>query len=91
MEANLRLLDTLLQLRVLDKDLNTPPPTPVDGGRYIVGLVPLDAWAGHTGEIALWSGSAWVFYVPRPGFLCYVEDEELYYKRAGAAWAATGI
>ena len=91
MEANLRLLDSLLQLRVLDKDLNTPPGTPADGDRYIVGLVPLDTWTGHTGEIALWNGTAWIFYVPKPGFLAYVEDEDLYYKRTAGGWVATAI
>jgi len=34
----LRLLDGLVQLAVLDRDLTTPPGRPADGDRYIVGI-----------------------------------------------------
>ena len=33
----LRLLDGLVQLSVLDRDLTAPPGSPADGDRYIVG------------------------------------------------------
>ena len=35
----LRLLDGLVQLSVLDRDLTAPPGSPADGDRYIVCLL----------------------------------------------------
>jgi hypothetical protein len=40
----LRLLDGLVQLSVLDRDLTAPPGSPADGDRYIVG-------SGATGDM----------------------------------------
>ena len=43
----LRLLDGLVQLSVLDRDLTAPPGSPADGDRYIGGLGAATAtWAG---------------------------------------------
>ena len=36
----LRLLDGLVQLAVLDRDLTAPPGAPADGDRYIVASAP---------------------------------------------------
>ena len=36
----LALLDALVQCAVLDKDLATPPASPAEGARYIVGALP---------------------------------------------------
>jgi hypothetical protein len=68
---------------VKDKDLLTPPASPATGDRYVIGQ-PSDtatgAWAGHAGEIAEWSGSAWVFEAqPDKGTYTYVEDESSAY------------
>ena len=43
----LRILDGLVQLSVLDRDLTAPPGSPADGDRYIVG-------SGATGDRAGW-------------------------------------
>ena len=45
----LRLLDGLVQLSVLDRDLTAPPGSPTDGDRYIVGS---GATAARTRAIA---------------------------------------
>ena len=42
----LRLLDGLVQLSVLDRDLTTPPGSPADGDRYIVASGGTGSWAG---------------------------------------------
>ena len=39
----LRLLDAMVQLSVLDRDLTSPPASPADGDRHIVGRWRLDA------------------------------------------------
>jgi len=47
-------LDTLTQLAVLDRDLNTPPGSPDVNMRYIVGPTPTGAWSGKAGQVTAW-------------------------------------
>ena len=42
----LRLLDAVVQLSVLDRDLTAPPASPADGDRYIVAPAATCLWAG---------------------------------------------
>lgn len=90
MDANLAKLDAIVQLSVKDKDLNGPPGSPTTGDRYLVGLSPTGAWTSHTREITVWDGAAWIFYPGKKGWLCYVEDENLYYKYT-TSWVTSGI
>lgn len=73
--ANLRRLDTLVNLSV-KQILATPPASPADGDRYIIGPAPSGAWAGHASKVAAWNAalSAWDTYTPKPGWRAYVED-----------------
>jgi hypothetical protein len=73
---------------VKDKDLNTPPASPVAGDRYIVGSAPTGAWASNAKDIAQWSGSAWLFDVKSEGMACFVDDEDLLYIYNGTNWIA---
>ena len=82
----LRVLDAVVQLRVLDKDLATPPGSPADGDRYIVAASPTGAWTGHAGSIAAWQDGAWAFHAPREGWLAWVADEDRLYAHSGTAW-----
>ena len=82
----LRVLDALVQLAVLDKDLATPPGSPAAGARYIVGAAPTGAWSGHAAHIAAYQDSAWAFYVPLEGWLAWVADENVLYAFDGASW-----
>lgn len=86
MDYNLKAMDTLGQIRVVDKDLSAPPGSPTTGQVYIVGASPTGAWAGQANALARWSGSAWVFYTPRSGWLAYVIDETEFYHYTGSAW-----
>ena len=56
----LRMLDTLVQLAVLDRDLNAPPGSPAEGQRWIVKASPspTGAWAGHGNQVAAWQDGA---------------------------------
>lgn len=89
MDANLLRIGRFgLHLSVKDRDLATPPGTPAAGDTYIVAAAPTGAWVGHATEVAVWDGSAWVFGVPRTGWLAHIEDEQkLSVFRAGA-WSA---
>lgn len=75
---------------VKDQHLATPPSSPVAGDRYIVAASPTGAWAGKTGQIAEWSGSAWTFVVPKVGTTAIVDDEAKQYTYNGTAWVRTG-
>ncbi len=55
----LKLLDGLVQLSVLDRDLTTPPDSPTDGDRYIVG-----AGAEDEAVLQVYDGSGWVGTTP---------------------------
>jgi hypothetical protein len=86
----LRLLDTLVQLAVVDRDLNAPPSSPADGERWIVKASPspTGAWAGHGNHVAAWQDGAWSFSVPKAGWLAYVADEGAMVAWGGTAWGA---
>jgi hypothetical protein len=86
----LRLIDTLLQLAVLDRDLSAPPGSPNDGERWIVASSPTGAWAGHTDDIAAWQDGAWQFSTPKKGWIAYIQDENVRVAWDGAEWANIG-
>lgn len=52
--------------------LNTPPVSPANPSRYLVGISPTGAFAGHANEIADWDGAAWVFTSPIPNQAIWV-------------------
>jgi hypothetical protein len=83
----LRVLDALVQLAVLDRDLTLPPEEPAEGARWIVAAGASDAWSGHDGEVAAWQDGGWSFYAPQTGWLCYVVDEGALVAWSGTAWA----
>lgn len=64
----LRMLDAIVHLRVEDRDRNSPPPSPVEGQRHLLGVAPTGAFAGHAGAIAAFQDGAWSFYQPREGW-----------------------
>ncbi len=65
----IRALDAIVQISVLDRDLATPPSTPLDGDRYIVGASASGDWAGHDLSVAAFQDNAWMFYPPQTGWL----------------------
>jgi hypothetical protein len=84
----LRILDTIVQLSVLDRDLNAPPASPSEGQRWIVKAspVPTGAWTSHGNQIAAWQDSAWFFSSPKTGWIAYVVDEGALLAWNGTAW-----
>lgn len=82
-----RCLEGFSALTVIeDRDLATPPGSPVDGARYLVASSPTGAWTGHTGDIAHRVGTSWVFYEVFEGLHAWVKDENLLIMYDGAAW-----
>jgi hypothetical protein len=82
----LRLLDGLVQMAVVDRDLSAPPETPEDGARYIVAAGGSGAWAGWDGAVAMWSDGVWYRLQPRTGWICWVGDESTALAWSGTAW-----
>ena len=84
----LRILDSIVQLAVLDRDLNAPPPSPSEGERWIVTASPAPTgdWTGHGDEVAAWQDGGWQFSTPKVGWIAYVVDEGALVTWNGTAW-----
>ncbi|WP_313138195.1 DUF2793 domain-containing protein [Paracoccus jeotgali] len=82
----LRLLDGIVQLSVLDRDLTVPPGSPAEGDRYIPASGAAGAWAGWDDSIAYWIDGAWMKILPAPGWLAWVVDEAQAIVWTGSAW-----
>ena len=86
----LRLLDAMVQLSVLDRDLTAPPASPADGDRYIVATGATDLWAGWDLNVAFWVDGVWMRLVPRPGWLAWIADEATFVVWNGTTWDPVG-
>lgn len=82
----LRILDTLVQLAVLDRDLTAPPGSPTEGQRWIVKTGATSAWSGHANAIAAWQDGIWQFSAPKTGWVAFVVDEAALVVWNGSAW-----
>ena len=81
-------LGAVVGLSVKDRDLATPPASPVDGDRYIIPAGATGVWVGKTNQIAVRVASAWEYYVPKVGWLCFIEDEAVLSAYKVAGWSA---
>ena len=86
----LRLLDAMVQLAVLDRDLTTPPVSPADGDRYLVASGATGLWAGWDLNVAFWVDGVWMRLVPRPGWLAWIAAEQAFVVWNGSAWDLVG-
>lgn len=84
--AALRVLDAVVMLSVLDRDLDAPPVSPAEGDRYLVASPATGGWSGQTGKIAAWQDGAWTFYEARKGWTAWVADEGVLLVFDGAGW-----
>ncbi len=83
-------LQGLLWQEPVINELDTPPETPSEGHRYLVGQTPADSWIGHEGEIATFTDSAWAFETPvtRWSILVLHDNRQLCYYETG--WVLIG-
>lgn len=84
----LTLLDTAVQLAVLDATLTAPPASPAAGDRHIVAASATGAWAGKDGNIATWVDGAWTFVTPEAGWLAFDVATATLLAFVSGAWAA---
>lgn len=88
MDADLLLIGRVgFHLSVKDRSLTTPPGSPAAGETYIPAATATGAWAGNENNIAVWSGTAWVFYVARTGYQAFIENEEVIATFKSSAWS----
>jgi hypothetical protein len=85
--AAIRILDALAGAVVQDRDLATPPGSPVEGALYIVAAGGAGDWSGESGNFAHYYNGSWWFYPPTAGFLIYLVDEDTPLRYDGADWA----
>lgn len=79
-----RRIEAAVNLVVTSRDLNTPPVSPSDGDRYIVGSDPIGDWFGRDNQVAYFS-AGWLFLEPIPGWIAYVASEGSYYQYDGGS------
>ncbi|WP_157747737.1 DUF2793 domain-containing protein [Cohaesibacter sp. ES.047] len=82
----LRILDAVVQLSVIDRNLTTPPADPSEGVRYIVASGANGAWAGWEKSIAAFLDGGWTRLVPNVGWFAWVEDESAICVFNGTDW-----
>lgn len=80
-------VDALAQLSVLDRTRDTPPATPAEGDRHIIGPLPTGPWAGMAGQIAVRQDGGWMFHLPRAGWRAWIEAEDRLVVHDGSGWA----
>jgi hypothetical protein len=79
-------LDALMMLAVIDRDLSSPPGSPGEGDRYLVKSPGSGAFAGKDDQVAHYVDGGWTFYAPQIGWICYVGDEAKLVAWDGASW-----
>ncbi len=88
MNANLKRLGAVVGLSVINRTTTAPPGSPANGARYIIPAGATGAWAGRTHQIAVHIGGAWEYHVPKHGWLCYVEAQQVLSVFKPAGWSA---
>ena len=86
----IRMLDAVVQIAVLDRDLAAPPPEPAEGDRYLVAPGAADEWSGREGELAAFQDGAWAFFAPRTGWIVWLADEAKAVAFDGGDWVPVG-
>jgi hypothetical protein len=87
----LALIDALTQLAVSARNVTSPPATPAEGDRVLIGAGATGAFAGKSDQIATFLAGGWAFLSPQAGWRAYVEAESLLLLYDGAGWIDCGL
>jgi hypothetical protein len=88
MNEALLILDGIVNLAVIDRDLATPPASPAAGAAYIIAASPTGAWAGRTNQVARFRDGIWTYATPADGWLCWIDDEQILAVFNNVQWVA---
>ena len=80
----LSLIDALAQMAVVAVGATSPPATPDEGERHIIGTGATGAWSGWDNSIALFFGGAWLRLIPQTGWMAGM-------FRPASFWSGTGL
>ena len=84
----LSLIDVLVQMAVVAIGATTPPGTPAEGERHIIGSGATGAWSGWDNSIALFSGGAWLRLIPQIGWMAWAVSASELLVWSGSAWVS---
>lgn len=87
----LALIDALTQLSVSARNVTSPPATPAEGDRVLVGAGATGDFTGRSGQIATFLAGGWTFLSPQAGWRAHVEAESLLLLYDGAGWIDCGL
>ena len=82
----LAMLDVIVQLAVINRNLTVPPALASPGDRHIVPSGATLDWAGKAGQIAVMTETGWQFHAPRPGWQAQVLAEGQVAVFDGLVW-----
>lgn len=90
LNESLRVIDALIQPLVLGMGGSTPPVSPSDGDRYIVGSGATDEWVGQDDNLAQYveEGDFWQFYEAGSQVVVVVYDGSIYTYAGSSGWVA---
>lgn len=82
-------LDALVQLSAVSASIAAQPATPADGALYILPPGKTGAaWGAMANDaLAYFRDGAWEQLTPKPGWLCFVEDEKNLRAFTGTSWS----
>ena len=84
-------IDALVHLSVKARNATTPPATPAEGDRWLVGANAQGAFAGRANAVAAFDNGGWALLTPRAGWRAYVEAENLVLLFDGTNWNDLGL
>lgn len=84
-------LDGLTHMTLQSVSQVAAPASAEDGQSWGIPLGPSGAWAGHGGEVAIWSNGGWVYVQPQTGWRGWVVDVHAPALWDGATWALGGV
>lgn len=93
--GDLNLLGKAIALRLIRRNVTSwttirsmtttaPPGGAAATDTYLVPAGATGAWAGNTGKLAEWNGTAWIFTVPANGHGIGLPDGSVFIRKAGA-------
>lgn len=81
----LQRLDALVHL-VIQSGASSPPSSPDEGDCHAVLTAPTGAWTGKAGRIAFFQDGAWIFILPRAGWIAWFANAARQKIWTGSAW-----
>jgi hypothetical protein len=83
-------LDAILNRGAIDKDIATPPVSPVNGDTYIIAATATGDWFGKENQITFYH-QGWKFIAPQEGLQIWVNDEDKFYVFDGSVWQISSV